>query len=427
MGKRLREYRLRQGLSQTDLAGDTLSPSAVSLLESGRREPTPHTLEILAQRLGCTVEYLRDGVSPEAGATDVLRLMRVELALRTGNPSRATDLLREVGEAGGCAAPLQRQRLTLLRALASEESGDAEQAVAELEELVANASEQQEWFAASIALARCYRKTGQIIKSVETASAVVDRVAESGIAALREQAEAYGQLMLALDEAGMAAEAVRHARTNLDGAAVSPWRERAASYDRSSHRAEELGRLTEALWLAERGLGLLHAAEDELAEGRLRTTSASLLMRGGQADLPRVRRALTEAYDIFQAYGTPAERGWCEVELAREALLSGSPESAVAWAERALADLADGAQVLPVARGHLLLGRGLFALGRPEPARDQAKAAVALLRTAPTSVRNAEAWREAGELLRDLQLESEALDALSEALAALGVGARTQE
>ncbi len=42
-GERLRTLREAAGLSQTALAGDRFSPSYLSHLESGRREPTPST------------------------------------------------------------------------------------------------------------------------------------------------------------------------------------------------------------------------------------------------------------------------------------------------------------------------------------------------------------------------------------------------
>jgi transcriptional regulator with XRE-family HTH domain len=58
---RVRQGRIDAGLSQTALAGDAFSPSYVSLIEAGRREPTDAALAILAARMGSTVEFLKYG------------------------------------------------------------------------------------------------------------------------------------------------------------------------------------------------------------------------------------------------------------------------------------------------------------------------------------------------------------------------------
>ena len=78
VGQRIRDLRTRQQLSQADLAKQTqLSGSYVSLIESGRRPPTARALRLIAERLGCTVEYLEHGVGRPESAKDALM---VELA-----------------------------------------------------------------------------------------------------------------------------------------------------------------------------------------------------------------------------------------------------------------------------------------------------------------------------------------------------------
>jgi transcriptional regulator with XRE-family HTH domain len=67
--RRLRERRRELGLSQTELAGDSLSPSYVSLLEAGKRKPTPAVLEVLAERLGCTTAFLLHGTCTATSRT----------------------------------------------------------------------------------------------------------------------------------------------------------------------------------------------------------------------------------------------------------------------------------------------------------------------------------------------------------------------
>lgn len=50
-GEKLRAERLERGLTQAELGKDLYSPSYISLLETGRREPTPEVIDELAKRL----------------------------------------------------------------------------------------------------------------------------------------------------------------------------------------------------------------------------------------------------------------------------------------------------------------------------------------------------------------------------------------
>ncbi|MEK2476786.1 helix-turn-helix domain-containing protein [Streptomyces noursei] len=57
-GKRVREIRRARGMSQSDIAGEGISPSYVSLVESGRRTPSRKAVLAIADRLGMTPEEL---------------------------------------------------------------------------------------------------------------------------------------------------------------------------------------------------------------------------------------------------------------------------------------------------------------------------------------------------------------------------------
>ena len=72
LGRRLRERRLAAGLTQAELAGERFSHAYVSVLESGRREPSRDALQYFAQRLGVPVERL----SGSRGAEWALQLAR---------------------------------------------------------------------------------------------------------------------------------------------------------------------------------------------------------------------------------------------------------------------------------------------------------------------------------------------------------------
>ena len=86
---RVRQARLAAGLSQTALAGDAFSPSYISLIEAGRREPTDAALAVLAGRLGSTVEYLKHGDDGPNEARTKLEVDYAKLELTSGESSAA--------------------------------------------------------------------------------------------------------------------------------------------------------------------------------------------------------------------------------------------------------------------------------------------------------------------------------------------------
>jgi transcriptional regulator with XRE-family HTH domain len=70
-GAQLRQERIRRGLSQSQLGGDAYSPSYISLLEIGRREPTPEVVRHLARALQRAPEAVRSwnqGLNSEEAA-----------------------------------------------------------------------------------------------------------------------------------------------------------------------------------------------------------------------------------------------------------------------------------------------------------------------------------------------------------------------
>lgn len=86
-GRRLRELRLAAGMSQAELAGRRYTHAYVSVLESGRRVPSPTAAEYFAQRLGVPVEQLWS----DAGAKRAEQL--VDELRATGDDAQKRALL----------------------------------------------------------------------------------------------------------------------------------------------------------------------------------------------------------------------------------------------------------------------------------------------------------------------------------------------
>ena len=127
LGERIRQARLRLGLSQAELAQPNFTKSFISAVEHSKVRPSRKALEFLAQRLGVSAaELLAEGTaqdgSPEIRALETtlgLHLDRARRALDIGQGKEALDLLDEIERQAGAllsnTGTLTRFRLYYLR------------------------------------------------------------------------------------------------------------------------------------------------------------------------------------------------------------------------------------------------------------------------------------------------------------------------
>ena len=161
-GARLRQLRSDRGLTQVELAGETISPGLVSLLESGRREPSIRTLDYLAQRLGCQPSDLLVTQGSELGAAGPLAVLRAEVALRSGAPGEALAAFTAVARARHPVPGIAPDRPLLGRAQALEALGRVSDAIEALEQLRdAGAGDRACWFPVATSLGCCYLRVGR--------------------------------------------------------------------------------------------------------------------------------------------------------------------------------------------------------------------------------------------------------------------------
>lgn len=125
VGRRVRELRLRLGMTQAELAGDRYSAAYVSTIETGRRRASKTVLEYLAPRLGVDVADLSSDQSAE-WAVAMARDLRSEGRSRAARQllERSLTNLEQAGRvAPGVLVLLHRElaRAAALRDLSESE------------------------------------------------------------------------------------------------------------------------------------------------------------------------------------------------------------------------------------------------------------------------------------------------------------------
>jgi len=428
LGVRLRRLRLARGLSQQQLADGELSPSYVSLVEAGKRVPTQAVLDHLAQRLGCDVAFLVEGVAQVEAEQQELELRYAELALHSGEATEALSRFEALArdDASPAATPSVRSRARWGVARALEATGALESAIAVYERVREQAEaepEQSPWLPAVIALCRCYREAGDLGRAVDLGERARARLRELRLGGADEEVELLSTLAGCHQERGdlirarlMIDEALEYAEHRASRRSLG------AVYWNASLLAAEAGRFGEALSLAERALALYAEGEDQRSLARLRNAYAWLLLRQDPPAATRAEQLLTAARQTLVDVGSDIDLAHCDTELARARLVQGDPHGAVEAAERSLRELGTE-QRLEAARARLVLGQALLGSGDQDGALFAYLRASEDLRSIGASRQAAAAWRELAEVFVQMGRDMDALAAYRQAADASGVPA----
>jgi transcriptional regulator with XRE-family HTH domain len=434
VGERVRDLRLTRRLSQAQLAGHDLSDSYISLIESGKRTPTPAVLRLLAERLDCTPEYLSDGIEPEQRAHLEVRERHASLALLSGDPRTALAGFDEVIERSDDPELTARTRWG--RACALEDLGRLEAAIGILESLREQAEREparSSWLPPVIALARCYHAAGDLGQAISLGERALNRLRGLGLTVGQECAEVGRVLLLAyVDRADpeRARELGSGLLTDGDPDDVPV----AAAYQRASTKALNEGLVGDALYLAEQALAA-QALEVRLrAHARLQMAGARALLRGTAPYGPGIGEweSAREALDLLRACapalaGTDAAE--CAIETARALMLLGEFQQAIDTAEQALADLGADTPAEPVTPGRTLeIAQARLVLAHAYLAQGDRPATAAILKSAARELHGirpgrptAHAFRELGDLYEAVGDNAGATAAYRRALESTGL------
>jgi transcriptional regulator with XRE-family HTH domain len=400
-GARLRRLRTERGLRQRDLAGEHVSASYVSFLESGRRAPTQRVTRHLAERLGCDPEALWtpaavDDARREAAALE-LRLAR--LALLAGRTEEAARLVDGVeADPGGDHRLLRRARFGL--AQICEAAGRLDEAAARYAQCLADADDRCPFtLTATVGLVRSLAGTGERARALTLLAHARQQVAEAGLAVsdLAVELCTIGAGLYA--EAGdpAAAEELVDAALTMIGPVTDPGT-LVETYRRAAQAACAAGRPGRAAELAERGTDAGVERDRAGVRGMLQAVHGALLLRRQPPQLDRAGETLLRASADLQASGGHGPAlARCHNDLAQVLVLTDRPDEAAALADRVAAD--DAAGGLERVRARLLSAAARIALGDPAAARTRCREAAAALDPRPGSTGTARLWSDCAELL----------------------------
>jgi tetratricopeptide (TPR) repeat protein len=411
------------GLSQADLAGGEVHASYVSLLESGRRTPTPPVLAHLAARLGVPVDELGDHPTAGLAATVVL----AESATGLGRPADAVALLEPVADRfvpDRLGADPLLFRAGEAYAAALERSGRLEDATAVLERLCAAvdlAPARLPLLPVVVALTRCYSDAGEVARAVDVGERALGRLHGYRLGDVEGYAALVSTVAGAHQERGdlMRAQQLLDdlvARADAEGSSA----DRAAAYWNAALLAVERGRSGEGLRLVEHATALLSDAADQRWRARIEVTRSWVLLAQEPPAAAEARELLRRALPAIRQHAGAAALGSAETNLARCELLLGRPEVARRHARSALRIL-EPASRLERARALAALGAASLTLGESAAGVESLEAAADQLAGAQAPRQAAAVWRMLGEVYRDLGDPQRALDAADRALDAAGL------
>ncbi|WP_298456677.1 helix-turn-helix domain-containing protein [uncultured Cellulomonas sp.] len=395
---RVRELRLAAGLSQTALAGDSFSPSYISLIEAGRRVPTDAALEVLAARLDTTADFLRHGDTAPSEARARLEVDYAKLALIDGDAAQARDRLRALDL--DVIAPAHHTEILLTLARAYEALGDLEASVAVLEPLLARLRKRgQHLDVAAVAneLVASYLEAGDLHRSIDVGELVAGELEAAGLTGTDEHLRLASTVLWAYVERGdMLYATHRVAELVAQADAHGTPRGRGSVYWNAALVAEERRDFALAHTFTTRALALLGESSGGRDIPRLRLYYGWLLLRSDPPEPAEALRQLDRAGEQLTAVGSEVDLARVEVERSRAHLMLGDVEESERWA-RAAVDRLGGSPRLETAVAHLALGDALHASHREQDAASAYGWAADMLGMMSASRQSAAAWRELGD------------------------------
>lgn len=396
----------------------------MSLIESGKRTPTPSVLELLAEKLDCSLTYLINGVTAEQMQEIELALSYAQLAMDNGEVAEArtryAELLADNGLAG---LPQLRQDAEYGLALATEACGDLDEAIVLLNTLRRNEAAlmaPERHVAVAVALSRCYREQGDLAQAVQVPEQIIGGAVRP--AWTDDLMRLGAQLLAAYVERGDLLRARQFSAEVLAAADLlgSPQSLTLAHWG-AAIVAVETGHSDEAVTHVERAIAIQSEYGDPRRLARLRGDYAQVLLTVRPMEAEAWRDVLLKVEsELVETSANPMDKMRCAMNLARVELLLSQSERAGEHM-RAVCDLLDGMPQVLQAEARLLHGETLAELGRQDKAIQELLTGAECLERSPTTRYTAHAWLTAARILERIDEPARSVDAYQRALACVGL------
>ncbi|NDZ70364.1 helix-turn-helix transcriptional regulator [Streptomyces sp. SID10362] len=409
-GRRLRQLRVQRGLSQSELAGDEVSASYVSRVESGQRSPNDLIAAFFARRLDVPLQSLASPGPEEEGE---LRSRRLDIAGRLlearslrkdGELADAAQLLRGIcAEAGGHAEEDVLWEAAWDLADILRELGDAAEehtVLADLSE--ATLSQETPRLAARVATALSKNlhhqgRLGEAVRAAEHAVSVTVALPPTA----HERVGAMLALINSYADSGELENASNLADTLQEIAEDIPSRQlRGQAYWAVGSARFLCERPRDATLLHEQAFDCLHPDANLVAWARLCRASAALRLEYDPSDdaAQQAARLLARARQALELVGREDDMADLMLAEAQLALRLEQPERIL----ELTAAMRDGGVALPLAgqgQCHMLAARAHTMSGDVDAAKDCYRHAAEILDRAGAYRQASEAWRRLSELL----------------------------
>ena len=425
VSRRIKELRLRLGLSQAQVARPEFTDSYLSLIESGQRAPTPRVLEVIARKLNCSVEYLLHGVESEEIRRLEHDLQSARAALESGNKEEARSLYqRLVAEPEISRLPDYLYSAKYGLALTVEACGDLDEAIRMLVELRTHHRDSlndELRIGSALALTRCYRDRGDFELAAQTA--------ENEIAAMIEKGwtdhliELGATLMSVYYERGDLLRAEQYA-TQLIAAAEKLGTPRAivATNWNAAIVAEMLGKKEEALERIERAWKIQAVIGDPRNRARLHLAYLDLRLRIRPQEAAECREELLSEteHELRNSAASTLDLAFCYYLLCRAEIELGQTESAIRYGRKAIDLLGDTYSGI-YADCHVVLAKAYQMSGRDDDAVGALNTAAEALANEEKNRMTAEVWLMAAEVWQALGDQEKSREAFQRAMEFSGV------
>ncbi len=425
IGARIRRLRLEAKLSQTELAGDELSPSYVSLIESGKRTPSDDAVRLLVRRLGCQEADILDGWLEDRRRRIELELAYARLARRHGERGSALErLVALVGE--GNLDPASRDEAEYELAVTYEVVGDLDAAldhVLPLLERCLAGSNAVPLTAVGVVACGCLLRSGDAAAAFRLGERALAATLERDLEGTDEHLELAATVLDAQFMSGELDAAAARARELVDLAmrAGGPGGQAGLLWN-AAIIAEARGQLDEAVRLSTRALGLMSEQGGSRDLPRLQCEVAAFLLSADATNAREAVALLDAAFPTLQDLGSTIDLGCWKLQRARAELALGNPVEAELAAREAVQRL-DPHKIPEAVRAHIVLGDCLAVTGHSDQAVVEYSHAAEALRLMPATRHQATLWRDLGDRRADQGDPEQAVDAYRRALDLAGIRA----